>query len=74
MGGGGVATAKIIADRKESIIRLSNFSKDDVVSLYFNPLSTPTKEKFESADEPEDVYDTLEDEDEEEIGKAATVS
>ncbi len=40
----------------------------------FNPSSTPTKKKFESADEQEDVYDTLEDEDEEEIGKAATVS
>jgi hypothetical protein len=42
--------------------------------LYFNPSSTPTKEKFESADDQEDVYDTLEDEDGEEIGKAATVS
>jgi hypothetical protein len=39
--------------------------------LYFNLSSTPTKEKFESADEQEDVCDTLEDEDEEEIGKAA---
>jgi hypothetical protein len=42
--------------------------------LYFIPLSTPTKEKFESADEQEDVCDTLEDEDEDEIGTAATVS
>lgn len=37
-------------------------------------MSTPTKEKFEIADAQEDVYDTLENEDEEEIGKAETVS